>query len=428
MAIIRKGNRKMAQAAKQITEDNIMQFPEKSPYKPENALPLMDMAETFLSDRADEADWLRELRQDSLRILRVQGLPTPKLERFKYTNFGPAAKNVDGVQSESPFVIEGPNGLATIYDAPADELKSALSQEFYMEDTYRDFALWHLNTALMQHICVIDVPANKIYEEPLRITYKLEDGKLCCPRVLIRVGQGAELTVIESLDGGDRGWLNGLTSVEVGANARLNHYRTRALADDVVYSQHTPVTIERDARYEAFALVSGSGLGRNQIHARLIGQNADCSLFGINMLDGKIESDTTITIEHEAPHCTSNQFYRSVLKDRAHGIFQGKVHVHQPAQKTDGYQLSNALVLSEGAQMDTKPELEIYADDVRCSHGATCGQLNEDQLFYLRARGLPLKEAQALLIEAFVHEATEKLNKPFLNEIIEGTVTSWLSQ
>lgn len=144
------------------------------------------------------------------------------------------------------------------------------------------------------------------------------------------------------------------------------------------------------------------------------------------MLKDKQHGDTTILIEHQAPHCNSNQFYRTLLDDGANGVFQGKVHVHQVAQKTDGYQLSNALLLSDKAEMDTKPELEIYADDVKCSHGATTGQLDEEPLFYLRSRGLSAAQARFLMIQAFLAEVIEKIGDEALEDEVNEQVAQWL--
>ena len=151
-------------------------------------------------------------------------------------------------------------------------------------------------------------------------------------------------------------------------------------------------------------------------------------LTSINLLSGMQHGDTTILIEHTAPHCRSNQFYRTILDDSARGVFQGKVHVHKIAQKTDGYQLSNAILLSEKAEMDTKPELEIYADDVRCSHGATTGQLDEEPVFYLRSRGLSEKEARELLIQAFVDEVVDKIVDEDIQASVREKTGQWLTR
>jgi len=191
---------------------------------------------------------------------------------------------------------------------------------------------------------------------------------------------------------------------------------------------NTHAQIERSGQYNAFTLSTGATMSRNQIHADLIGAGASCSLNGVNLLEGKQVGDTTITVEHQAPHCESRQDYRSVLNEQATGVFQGKVHVHQIAQKTDGYQMSNSLLLSGQATMHTKPELEIYADDVKCSHGTTSGMLDKDALFYLQARGIPETQARGLLIQAFVSEVTEQIKNEQVKEQATLIVEKWLQE
>ena len=159
---------------------------------------------------------------------------------------------------------------------------------------------------------------------------------------------------------------------------------------------------------------------------RLREPGAVCHINGVALMRGEQHADTTILVEHLAPHCESNQNMRVILDDRAHGVFQGKIHVHQPAQKTDGYQLSRALLLSEGAEMDTKPELEIYADDVKCSHGATTGQMDEEPLFYMQSRGIGKEEAKALLIEAFAAEVLNFVEQQPWHGLLMERVRKWL--
>jgi Fe-S cluster assembly protein SufD len=180
--------------------------------------------------------------------------------------------------------------------------------------------------------------------------------------------------------------------------------------------------------YEAFTLTLGSKLSRNQIHTELLGQHAQCNLYGVNLLGADQIGDTTITVDHIAPECRSEQFYRSVLGGSSRGIYQGKVFVDKLAQKTDGYQLSNALILNEGAEMNSKPELEIYADDVKCSHGSTSGMLDDEQLFYLRSRGVPADQARSLLIKAFVMEVVERLSDSSIRSLLNEQIDTWLSK
>lgn len=212
----------------------------------------------------------------------------------------------------------------------------------------------------------------------------------------------------------------------MGKGARLRHIIIQDDSKDAVYTQNTHVEIERDGAYEAMTLTAGGRMSRNQAQLDLAGENALCRLYGVNLLKDSQHGDTTLEVLHNAPHGQSEQFYRSVLDDRARAVFQGKVLVEKGAHDTDAQQLSNALLLSEGAEMDTKPELEIYDDDVKCAHGATTGQLNDEALFYMRTRGISEKEARGILIKAFVNELVDKFGddavKSLLQEQIEGVL------
>jgi Fe-S cluster assembly protein SufD len=262
--------------------------------------------------------------------------------------------------------------------------------------------------------------------KPEEILLTGRDGILHTPVFSIIIEDGVEATIIERHDGTGSYWKNMVTHISLGQNAKLHHYRELKDSDQAVHTNMVHVTIARDATYDSFTLNNGGKMLRHQIHAELNGPNIECSFNGINLLNGSQHGDTTILMEHKAPHCKSNQFYRHILDGKARGVFQGKVHVHQAAQKTDGYQLSNALILSPEAEMDTKPELEIYADDVKCSHGATTGQLDEEPLFYLRSRGLSAAEARMLLVQAFVDEVADKVVDENFQTSVKESCAQWL--
>lgn len=330
-------------------------------------------------------------------------IPTPKSERWKYTNLPRALK---GMNLQSATLGWGADVALINRDAPG-------------ADVYKDTQLWDINSRDTKDIRFIT------QDDELNIS--AQDGNYLSPRLVIHVKDGQDMTVVERHDGQGQYWKNDVTQIVVGKNARLRHYRMFREADNSAHTSFVHVRIGRDARYEGFSLIEGSGMIRNQIHAEIQGENAYCGLSGVNLLSGNQHADTTITIEHQSPNCQSRQHYKSVLNDSAHGVFQGKVHVHQVAQKTDGYQLSNALILSPTAEMDTKPELEIYADDVKCSHGATTGRLDEEPLFYLQSRGIPEAQARALLIEAFCGEALEDITHEPLQDDVRDRISEWLN-
>jgi Fe-S cluster assembly protein SufD len=262
--------------------------------------------------------------------------------------------------------------------------------------------------------------------EAVQLLWTGRDGTLQAPVLKIILDEGAEATIIETHDGNGAYWKNMTTEIILGANAKLNHIRIQNDAIEAVHTNMVRITLERDGTYNGFALNVGGKMMRHEIHAVLNGPNVECSFNGLNLAHGTQHTDTTILMEHKAPHCRSNQFYRTVLDDSARGVFQGKVHVHKPAQKTDGYQLSYAILLSDKAEMDTKPELEIYADDVKCSHGATTGQLDEEPIFYLRSRGLTDAQARLLLMDAFVDEVVDKIEDESVREMIQQKAQGWL--
>jgi len=315
----------------------------------------------------------------TLPALDIKNLPTPKEETWKYTN-----------------------------------LSRALPDS--------------LNLADKQEEILIHKGRGEITGKAEEIVLTGHEGQHHQPRLNITLEPGAELTIIERHEGDGAYWKNMVSIIEIGANAKLRHIRIQDDDKQAVNTSMVRIALARDAVYDSFTLNMGGKLTRHEIHAVIQGENAECTLNGVNLLNGEQHGDTTILIEHQAPHCASNQFYRSVLDDSARGVFQGKVHVHKAAQKTDGYQLSNALLLSPKAEMDTKPELEIYADDVLCSHGATTGQLDEDPLFYLRQRGLTEADARMLLIQAFVNEVVDKVADETAKATIEEKAQAWLQE
>jgi Fe-S cluster assembly protein SufD len=310
--------------------------------------------------------------------LNIDNLPTPKVEEWKFTNL-PRALPANLTLAEAPQEI------------------------------------------------VIHKNRGEVCEQVEDILFKGVNNEHSQPRLKITLEDNAELTLIERHEGEGAYWKNMVTEIELGVNAKLHHIRINQDGDEAVQTNIAHVKTARDAVYNGFSLNIGGKLTRHEIHAEIQGQGAEVSFNGVNLLNGQQHGDTTILIEHQAPNCVSNQFYRSLLDDKARGVFQGKVHVHQIAQKTDGYQLSNALLLSPEAEMDTKPELEIYADDVKCSHGATTGQLDEQPLFYLRQRGLNEAQARFLLVEAFVDEVLEKIDNEEIRESVQAITNTWLA-
>jgi len=312
-------------------------------------------------------------------------LPTSKLERWKYSNL--------------PAFIKGDYADETLSVGYDGDEKFVMDDDVtimpWAQDHYADMDLWHGLDDVLSLVIAEDTMFN--------LSTEIIDGVKASGHINIVVKNNANVTFNDHMD--VAGWALRSTTIIVEEGASVTHIRTGAGAG--VTTNLTQVSISGGATYSAYAMNNHGTFIRDQIHTRLIGEDAKCYLSGVKLLSDKQHCDTCILIEHDAPNCYSNQNYRNVLNGQSRGVFQGKVHVHQIAQQTDGYQLCNSILLSDKCEMDTKPELEIYADDVKCSHGATCAELDEDPLFYLQARGIPKDQAQALLLQAFVAESLE---------------------
>ncbi len=245
------------------------------------------------------------------------------------------------------------------------------------------------------------------------------------PRHRITLAEGARLTIIELCLGRGRYLHNPVTEIEVASGATLTHIRLQDESPDAFHLATIYADIERAGSYDAFTLTLGARTSRAEFHARLRGPGGTVHLNAAQLLGGHQVADVTTVVMHDAPLCASRQTVKNVLTGHARGVFQGRIEVDRVAQKTDGYQMSQALLLSPDAEIDCKPELQIYADDVKCSHGATIGELNVDQLFYLRARGIPEPEARSMLVRAFLDDALQAVTHEAGRALLEQAVEGW---
>ncbi|MFQ5971705.1 MAG: Fe-S cluster assembly protein SufD, partial [Alphaproteobacteria bacterium] len=287
-----------------------------------------------------------------------------------------------------------------------------------------------LNTAFLSDGLVLRVADGVRLERPLHVVslgVGADESTVFQPRHLILLGAGAEATLIESHVGLDAGpyFSNAVTEIDLGPWASLSHYRLQREGAAATHIAATVVRLAEASRYDGLALQAGGALGRDEVRVAIVGQGADCRLGGIYMASGRQLVDNVTLVDHAAPGSRSRQTFKGVLDGEARGVFQGKILVRPQAQKTDGHQLSRGLLLSPRAEIDTKPELEIYADDVKCSHGAATGALDEDAIFYLRSRGIEPDEARRMLIEAFVGEVVDGIPSTAIREAF-GTVVGEL--
>ena len=245
------------------------------------------------------------------------------------------------------------------------------------------------------------------------------------PRHAVEVGAGARLTLVEICRGVGTYLHNAVFEVSVAEGGALTHVRMQEESAEAYHLSTTFATVAGGGTYDSFVLTLGAKLARSEIHARLTGAGAAVHLNGAQLLTGQQHGDITTVVSHDAPGCASRQTVKHVVDGRARGVFQGKIEVARAAQKTDGYQMNQALLLSPKAEIDCKPQLEIYADDVKCSHGATVGELDADQLFYLRSRGVPMEAARAILVRAFLTEALDGVRDEAARGMLEQAIEGW---
>jgi Fe-S cluster assembly protein SufD len=291
--------------------------------------------------------------------------------------------------------------------------------------------MFALNSALMADGVVIDIAKDSSPAKPLHIVHVASGGAPAAAytRSLLRVGANVSATLVESFfaaDGAPAYQVNDATMIALADGVRLDHVRLMEDGREAFNISTLKVLLGRNVTYKIFNLTSGAAVSRYQALLRFDGQGSRVETYGVNLLNKTQHGDSTLVVDHAVPHCASREVFRAVMDDRARSVFQGKIIVRPDAQKTDGKMETRALLLSDDAEMDNKPELEIFADDVTCGHGATSGALDETLLFYLRARGLAEKEAQALLIQAFVGEAIEAIADDRLREAATRAAVRWL--
>ncbi len=401
---------------------------------------------------------LRAVRQSAIRRFTETGLPTRKDEAWRWTDLSSFHQPLTGAGAEpsvDPDAMDGPfmrlnayrltfvNGVFRIdlSDLPAGvragSLRTALSSDPALAERLGDNAnapFLSLNTALLNDGALINVDGNTRLQRPLHLIF-VNTGSSHI-RNLVVLEAHTEITLLESHYGpaGSEYFVNQASDVILGEGARLSHYRDQAESQNALHFHYLNARLAAQSNYNGFTLTRGARLSRNEAQIEISGSDAQCSINGVSMLGGAQISDTTCTMEHRAPGSRSNQIFRSVLDDRSQGIFQGLIRVAKPAQRTEAQQQIKALLLSPRAVQNAKPELEILADDVKCAHGASVGQLDQTAMFYLRARGINEAQARALLIGAFLDDAVTQIqdgDKDGVGKIqqaVRATIDAWLVQ
>ena len=286
-----------------------------------------------------------------------------------------------------------------------------------------------LNTALMGDGAVIHVDGGATIARPLHLCFVAAQRPAATfVRSIVTAAPGARVMLIESHEGpaGSDYQVNSALELFAGERAHIDHVKIVAEGSDALHVSTLAAAIAARARFNTFSFTMGGAVVRNQMFLNLDGEDTVAGIRGATLLDGRQHADTTLFVNHIARGCQSREMFKSVLGGEAHGVFQGRIVVRRGAQKTDAKMMTQALLLSDRAEADNKPELEIYADDVQCGHGATAGALDDELKFYLMARGIPAAEAEALLIRAFVGEAIEGIEHAGLREALMDSVAAWL--
>ncbi|MEA5445529.1 Fe-S cluster assembly protein SufD [Gammaproteobacteria bacterium AB-CW1] len=408
--------------------------------------------------------WLSTLRRDALARFREQGLPTQKDEDWKYTSLRPITEGrfalpgsttvpadrldearVPGLDAARLVFVNGryqaglsdisglPEGvtvrsIADAMEREPENLQARLSRQSGLD--YTPFTA--LNNAFVADGALVEVAANVQCKTPIELLFLSVPGDeafVFHPRVLVQMAQGSEATVIEHHVGLDEAanFNNVVSEISLGAQSRLEHYLLQRQSTAGYHIGGIHVHQARDSRYVSHNVNLGGALVRHDINARLAEEGAEAVLNGLYLVNDRQHVDNHTCVDHAAPHTISDETYKGVMAGRGRAVFNGRVVVHKNAQKIDAGQKNDNLLLSKLAEVDTKPELEIYADDVACSHGATIGQLDPDALFYLRSRGIDADKARDLLTFAFAESVIERMGLSEIREWLDHLVVNRVS-
>ncbi len=408
---------------------------------------------------------LHQIRRAALAQFDRLGFPTIRHEEWKYSNVAELLKENFALDSRSALTADDlaplhiPNLEGNIimfvngmYRPDLSRIVSPASQvqitnfaqatkdnpdfvglHFSRYADYQDNAFTALNTALSSDGVVIQVPDNTTVEEPISlrfITDARQQNIASQPRNLIVVGKNAEVTLAESYRtvGEGTSFVNVVTEIVLDRDARMQYYKVQNETDNAYHVGTTQVSQSDSSHFYSATVTLNGNFVRNNLNIVLNGQHAEAFMYGLYMPNGKQHVDNHTLVDHAMPNSYSNELYKGILNDKGTGVFNGKIYVRPDAQKTNAYQSCKNVVLSSGASMNTKPQLEIYADDVKCSHGTTTGQLNDEALFYMQSRGIPKEAARTLLLYAFVQDVLSQVKIQPIREYLEGVVAQKLGE
>jgi Fe-S cluster assembly protein SufD len=409
---------------------------------------------------------LHQTRRDAIRAFERQGFPDNKSEEYKYTHIAKAiAQKFDfssfhatssptlsakddllPFRAEDVYAIVSVNGrwqehlqnnawprgvnvrpLNAVLESDPQFIKSHFAQYAnYNNDPYVA-----LNTAFTRDGLVVEIDDNTVLDKPVVIYQILASEKeqaLAQPRNLFVIGQNAEASILEvNLQQGDlNAFSNIVTEVSVKKHARFSLYKLQQSSASAYQIDNTQIFQERESVVNTFTCTLSGAIVRNNLSIAMLGERCESFMYGLYLTQGKSHVDNHTVVDHIKPNCYSNEIYKGIMDDHSRGVFNGKIYVRQAAQKTNAFQSNKNIVLTDTAGINSKPQLEIWADDVKCSHGCTTGQLDEEQMFYLRSRGIAANKARALLLHAFAADVLEGVKIDFLKEYLDEIIHSRL--
>lgn len=411
--------------------------------------------------------WLGNLKKEAIESFSNLGFPTLSDEDWRFTNLAPISRNTfqiaeNGISAIGKDTVDEysipeldcyrlvfvngrfVSGLSEI-DSIEDgiiikSLKDAVTSESDLVEKhlakYADFkkeAFTSLNTAFFEDGAFVYVAKSKVVDKPvyiLNISTNKETQTLVSPRNLFVLEDNAEVKVVEHyVSAGDNVYFsNVVTEFALGENANAEHYLLELESKKAFNISTLRVQQSRSSNIKSHSILMGGSIVRNNVHPVLNGEGCNSDIFGLYLSNDRQHMDNFMRVEHASPHCDSRQFYNGILDDRSRGVFHGRIVVHEGAMLTDAKQTNRNLLLSDTAQIDTKPQLEIYNHDVKCTHGATIGQMDEDALFYLKSRGVPNKEARAIMLQAFTKETLENMSLEPVRQKVENMIGAWFEK
>ena len=355
--------------------------------------------------------WLQELRDTAFARFSELGFPTTHNEEWRFTNVAQIARTT---------FRNVPAGYLASAPKPVEKLSPEQArQHLARHAAFDQNAFVALNTALLQDAVILRVPAGTVVEEPIEITFEIHgSGGATQPRTLILVGANAQCSIIETYKGTGSYFTNAVTEIVAAENAVVDHYKVQQESLTAYHVATLAATLGRSANFSTHSISLGGTLVRNDVNA-VLSEGTEATVNGLYLVNGTQHVDNHTVIDHAKPHGTSHELYKGILDGKSHAVFNGRIIVRKDAQKTDSKQTNKNLVLSDDAVIDTKPELQIHADDVRCTHGATIGQLDAESMFYLQSRGIGREDAKNLLTFAFAQDIVDRIKVPALKNSLE---------